>query len=130
MRPATTLREEATRLCRGLESQLGIPATPNNRVDVLRNGAQVFPAMLEAIRGARTTIDLLTFQLGTGAIVEEFAEALSARARDGVRVRVLVDAIGSRWLDRSLVDTMRDAGVEFVYFRPPSNLRIWEQENR
>lgn len=131
MTPATaTLQEDAQRLCRGLESLLGIPATPGNRVEVLRNGDEVFGAMLEAIRSAETTVDFLTFQLGTGAIVEEFAEAFVDRVRAGVRVRVLVDAIGSRWLSRALVHRMRDAGVDFVYFRPPSNLRIWEQENR
>ena len=128
--PGVGLSEDATRLCRGLESLLGIPATPGNRVDVLHNGVEVFPAMLDAIRGAASTVDFLTFQFGTGAIVEEFADAFLDRAAAGVRVRALVDAIGSRWLSRSVVQRMRDGGVEFVYFRPPSNLRIWEQENR
>lgn len=130
MTATATLQEDALRLCRGLESLLGIPASDGNLVEVLKNGDQVFGAMLEAIRGAGTTIDLLTFQLGTGPIVDEFADALIERAGAGVRVRVLVDAIGSRWLSRAVVQRMRDGGVDFVYFRPPSNLRIWEQENR
>jgi cardiolipin synthase len=125
-----SLEEDARRLCRGLESLLGIPATSGNRVEVLRNGDEVFGAQLAAIRAAQTTIDLLTFQLGTGAIVEEFADALVERVGSGVRVRVLVDAIGSRWLSRDVVQRLRDGGVDFVYFRPPSNLRVWEQENR
>jgi cardiolipin synthase len=125
-----SLEEDARRLCRGLESLLGIPATSGNRVEVLRNGDEVFGAQLAAIRKAQTTIDLLTFQLGTGAIVEEFADALVERVGSGVRVRVLVDAIGSRWLSRDVVQRLRDGGVDFVYFRPPSNLRVWEQENR
>ena len=129
--PATVdLEADAQRLCRGLESLLGIPATSGNQVDVLRNGDQVFGAMLDAIRSAETTIDLLTFQLGTGDIVEEFADALIERAAAGVRVRVLVDAIGSRRLSRAVVQRLRDGDVDFVYFRPPSNLRVWEQENR
>ena len=128
MHPA--LDQDSLRLCRGLESLLGIPATDGNRVDVLRNGDQVFPAMLDAIAGAQSTVDLLTFQFGTGSIVEEFADALVERAKAGVRVRMLVDAIGSRWLSRKVVDRLREGGVDFVYFRPPSNLRVWEQENR
>jgi cardiolipin synthase A/B len=122
--------EELPRLRRGLESLIGIPFTEGNRVDVLRNGDQVFPAMLEAIRSAQQTVDLLAFQLGTGEIVEEFADVLCDRARAGVRVRVLLDAVGSRWLARAQVASMRDAGVDLEYFRPVSSLRIWEHDNR
>ncbi len=122
--------DELHRLRRGLESLIGIPATEGNRVDVLRNGDEVFPAMLEAIRSARSTVDLLAFQLGTGEIVQEFADALSERAEAGVRVRVLVDAVGSRWLARAQVANMRRAGVDLEYFRPVSSLRIWEHDNR
>ena len=122
--------EELQRLRRGLESLIGIPFTEGNRVDVLRNGDEVFPAMLEAIRSASSTVDLLAFQLGTGEIVEEFADALCERARAGVRVRVLLDAIGSRWLARAQVAAMRDAGVDLEHFRPVSNWRVWEHDNR
>jgi cardiolipin synthase len=122
--------DELHRLRRGLECLVGIPATEGNRVDVLRNGDEVFPAMLEAIRAARSTVDLLAFQLGTGDIVSEFADALCERARAGARVRVLVDAIGSRWLARDQVAAMRDAGVDVEYFRPVNNLRFWEHDNR
>ncbi|MCI3948464.1 MAG: cardiolipin synthase [Acidimicrobiales bacterium] len=122
--------EELRRLRRGLESLIGIPFTEGNKVDVLRNGDEVFPAMLEAIRAARSTVDLLAFQLGTGDIVQEFADALCERARSGVRVRVLVDAVGSRWLARAQVAAMRQAGVDVEYFRPVSNVRVWEHDNR
>jgi len=127
---STSRSDELHRLRRGLESLLGIPATEGNRVDVLRNGDEVFPAMLEAIRSAHSTIDLLAFQLGTGDIVQEFADALSEQARAGVRVRVLLDAVGSRWLARAQVASMRAAGVDLEYFRPVSSLRVWEHDNR
>lgn len=122
--------DEGRRLRRGLESLIGIPFTEGNEVTVLRNGDEVFPAELEAIRGATRTVDLLTFQLGTGEVVAQFAEALSERARAGIRVRVLVDAVGSRWLSRAHVAEMREAGVDLTYFRPLNSLRFWEQENR
>ena len=122
--------EELHRLRRGLESLIGIPFTEGNRVDVLRNGDEVFPAMLEAIRAARSTVDLLAFQMGTGDIVSEFADALCERAQAGVRVRVLLDAVGSRWLARAQVAAMRDAGVDVEYFRPVSSWRVWEHDNR
>jgi cardiolipin synthase A/B len=122
--------EELHRLRRGLESLIGIPFTEGNRIDVLRNGDEVFPAMLEAIRSARSTVDFLAFQLGTGDIVQEFADALCDRAAAGVRVRVLLDAVGSRWLARAQVEAMRKADVDIEYFRPVHGLRVWEHDNR
>jgi cardiolipin synthase len=122
--------DELSRLRRGLECLIGIPFTEGNQVDVLRNGDEVFPAMLETIRAARSTVDLLAYQLGTGEIVEVFADALCERSKAGVRVRVLLDAVGSRWLARAQVSAMRDAGVDLEYFRPVSNVRFWEHDNR
>jgi cardiolipin synthase len=86
--------------------------------------------MLEAIRSAKETVDLLAFQMGTGAIVEEVAGALCERAEAGVRVRVLLDAVGSRWLARAQVAAMTEAGVDVEYFRPVNSLRFWEHDNR
>ncbi len=121
---------EVHRLRRGLESLIGIPATEGNHVDVLRNGDEVFPAMLEAIAGAERNIDLTTFQFAEGKVVDDVSAALIERAQAGVRVRMIVDAIGSRWLPKEKVTELREGGVDFEIFRPPSNLRIWEQENR
>ena len=121
---------EVHRLRRGLESLIGIPATEGNQVDVLRNGNEVFPAMLEAIRGAQRNIDLTTFQFAEGQVVDDVSSALIERAQAGVRVRMIVDAIGSRWLPRAKVAELREGGVDFEIFRPISSLRVWEQENR
>jgi cardiolipin synthase len=113
-----------------LEGLIGIPATDGNRVDVLRNGDEIFPAMLEAIEDATTSIDFLTFIYWTGQIAEDFAGALARRAAAGVRVRVLLDGVGARLMDRTLVDRMRDAGAEVEWFRPPVQWRVWEVEHR
>ena len=99
-------QEVAQRYRRVLEGLLGIPATGGNRVDVLRNGVQIFPAMLEAIADARHTVDFATYIYWTGGIADRFAEALSDRARAGVRVRVLLDAIGALKMTRGH-DSMR-----------------------
>ena len=105
-----------------LESLLGIPFTDGNRVDILRNGDQAFPALLEAIRGATRTIDMLWFLWGRGAITDQVAGALAARARSGVRVRVLLDAFGAHGIDRGQVALLRDAGCQLRFYRP---LRTW-----
>src|SRR5260221_10521659 len=87
--------DSAERMRRTIEGVIGVPATEGNRVDVLRNGDEIFPAMLESIEGATNTVDLLTFVYWEGRIGRYFAKALAARARDGVRVRVLLDAWGA-----------------------------------
>jgi cardiolipin synthase len=103
---------------RVLEGVMGVPATEGNRIDVLRNGDAIFPAMLDAIAGARHTIDLLTFVYWEGDIGATFADALSDRARHGMRVRVLLDAWGARPVRRELLGVMEAAGVRVRWFRP------------
>ena len=87
-------------LRRTLEGVIGVPATEGNRIEVLRNGDEIFPAMLDAISEAEHTIDFLTFVYWSGEIGTEFARRLAARAQAGVRVRVLLDAWGARPMDR------------------------------
>ncbi|HEX6843935.1 MAG TPA: phospholipase D-like domain-containing protein [Actinomycetota bacterium] len=115
---------------RSLEGIIGVPATEGNTVRVLRNGDEIFPSMLEAIAGASTTIDLLTFVYWRGEIGTRFAEALAERARAGVRVRVLLDAWGAHPIEGRLVDLMEDAGVRVRWFRPLTRLRPTRMNHR
>ena len=122
--------DEMVRYRRAMEGLVGIPATEGNRVTILHNGDEIFPAMLDAIRASESTIDFMTFVYWTGDIAEDFADALSDRAREGVRVRVLLDAIGARLMDRRLIDQMERAGVDVNWFRKPTTWRVWQIEHR
>jgi cardiolipin synthase len=115
---------------RRLEGLVGIAATEGNHVEVLRNGDEIFPAMLEAIRAAEHTIDLLTFIYWDGTIGAEFAEALTDRAQAGVRVRVLLDALGARRINRDWTQRMESCGVHVGWFRPLKTPRFWHWEHR
>jgi cardiolipin synthase A/B len=66
-----------------------------NKIELLHNGKMIFPAMLEAIKGARESVNFEAFLFHSGQVATEFCDALAARARAGVRVRVLLDGIGS-----------------------------------
>ena len=122
--------DRVTRLRRSLEGILGVPATEGNLVEVLRNGDEIFPAMLEAIANAEHTIDFLTFVYWRGRIGTAFAEALSERARSSVRVRVLLDAWGAHPIDRELIHMMEDAGVRVRWFRPLHRLALTKTNHR
>ena len=92
-----------TELRRALEGVIGVPATEGNRIDVLRNGDEIFPAMLDAIDGAEHTIDFLTFVYWEGEIGTRVRRrARRPRRRHGVRVRVLLDAWGAHPIDTPL----------------------------
>jgi cardiolipin synthase len=103
---------------RALEAIIGVPATEGNLIEVLRNGDRIFPAMLDAIGTAQRTIDFLTFVYWSGEVGRRFAEALTERARAGVRVRLLLDGWGANPIDRELVQMMDEAGVRVRWFRP------------
>src|SRR5512134_3321271 len=88
---------------RSLSSLLGPPIVEGNKVDTLLNGDQIFPAMLAAIRSAKTTITFETYIYWSGTIGQEFVEALVERAAAGVRVHVLLDWVGSVKMEAALL---------------------------
>jgi len=109
---------------------LGPQFVAGNRVRVLRNGDEIFPAMLTAIRGAATTITFETYIYWSGDIGREFSKALADRARNGVQVHVLLDWVGSAKMDDALLDAMRSAGVQIHKFHPPHWSHLGRLNNR
>jgi cardiolipin synthase len=122
--------DAAQRLRRRLERLIGIAATEGNSLRPLRNGDEIFPAMLAAIRGARRTVDMMTYVYWKGDVARRFAEAMSERARSGVRVRLLLDGIGSGPIDKDLLKQMHAAGVIVAWFRKPPYLSPFKQNHR
>ncbi|MFC8342363.1 phosphatidylserine/phosphatidylglycerophosphate/cardiolipin synthase family protein [Streptomyces sp. NPDC057280] len=118
------------RLRRRLERLIGVAATEGNELVRLRNGDEIFPAMLQAIRSARHTIDMMTFVYWRGEIARDFARALADRARAGVRVRLLLDGFGAQKIERQLLDLMDGAGVHVAWFRKPVWLSPFKQNHR
>ncbi len=104
---------------RALSALLGPPLVEGNQVDTLRNGDEIFPAMLAAIRAARVTVNFETYIYWSGSIGREFVDALTERARAGVQVNVLLDWVGSMKMDQALLDEMKAAGVACERFHEP-----------
>lgn len=96
---------------------------PGNRIHVLVNGVEIFPAMLSAIRSAHRSINLECYIFWSGKIGSQFRDALIERAKSGVAVRVVVDAVGSKpHLQDSDIAALRNGGVAIEFFHP---LRPW-----
>jgi cardiolipin synthase len=110
----------------------GTPMSTGNRIDILENGVGIFPPMLEAIAGARRTVNFEAYIFWSGSIGSRFRDALIERASHGVAVRVLLDAIGSpgRKLKASDVDAMKRAGCRVEFFHPRAPWKIWVLNHR
>jgi cardiolipin synthase len=100
------------------ESVTGTPFRTGNELTLLQNGDEIFPAMLKAIRGAKSTIEFATYVYWHSEIATEFANALCERARAGVEVRLLVDAVGAAIMNTRTVWQLERAGVKLAWFRP------------
>ena len=103
-----------------LAALVGADATSGNSYDVLTNGDQIFPAMLEAIAAARQRISFETYIYDTGSAADRFTAALESAARRGVRVRVVVDAVGASSMEQAHVDRLRSAGCRVAQFNSPA----------
>ncbi|MFD2237417.1 phospholipase D-like domain-containing protein [Aureimonas populi] len=103
---------------RAMEGVLGARIDEGNSIQTLVNGDEIFPSMLAEIEGAERTINFETYIYWQGRIAERFAQALSQKAREGVEVNVILDAVGAAPMDRSLIARMEGAGVRVALFRP------------
>ena len=93
-----------------------------NRVRLLCNGSQAFPAWLEAIDQARARISLEMYIFSDDVVGRRFADALSRAARRGVEVRLLYDSVGCRHNHPSFFESLRQAGAWAVPYHP---YRVW-----
>jgi len=115
---------------RSLGVLLGPPIVDGNKVEVLLNGDQIFPAMLKAIREAKHTIDFETYIYWSGDTGRQFTEALSERARAGVKVNVMLDWVGSMKITDKEMDAMRSAGVQLQRYHKPVWWKLARLNNR
>ncbi|MFP5227609.1 MAG: phospholipase D-like domain-containing protein [Acidobacteriota bacterium] len=105
---------------RALTRMAGAPLIAGNRVRLLRDAAENYPAWMEAIRNATQSVDFETYVVHADEIGEQFADLLAAKAREGVVVRVIYDWLGALGAASFLFwRRMRKAGVQVRCFHPP-----------
>ncbi|CAN5220859.1 cardiolipin synthase [soil metagenome] len=94
------------------------PATGGNHVETLFDGVQVYERLMALIDGATESISFTTFILSKDDVAKAFVDALARRAKEGIKVKLLVDALGSFWSKGSFLDPLREAGGEVADFMP------------
>ena len=121
---------DSPQFMREMGTLLGPAILPGNRVRELENGVEIFPAMLEAIRGAKRSITFETYIYWSGEVGKSFADAIAERARAGVKCHVLLDWAGSVKMDQALVDALEDAGCTVERYHPLSWYHLARMNNR
>jgi cardiolipin synthase len=96
----------------------GMPLVEGNDVTLYNNGDAFYPAMLEAIESAQASVTIEQFIFWDSLVGRRFADALAERARAGVQVKVLVDAVGSSTLGEEIMSILEDGGCQLAWFRP------------
>ncbi len=107
-----------------LAAYTGAKVVPGNRVELLLNGDEIFPAKLRLIKGARRSINYAQYVWEEGQPSEDVANALADRCRAGVTVNVLLDAVGALSMPPEYRQRMVDAGCRVDTFRPLSPFAI------
>lgn len=107
-----------TSLACAMDRIVGRPLLPGSRIEPLAGGDTAYPAMLEAIAGARRSVALSTYIFDHDEAGLAFAAALGAAARRGVEVRVLIDATGTRYSWPPILGVLRREGVRYARFLP------------
>jgi len=91
---------------------------PGNRAEILQNGDEFFPALLESIAEAKVSIHFETYVWWSGDICDQVARAFAARAREGLEVRLTIDALGSQKMSKELRVMMKEAGCKLSLYHP------------
>ncbi len=110
--------DDAESFMRALGGSASADVIGGNRITILQNGIEIFPALLEAIASANHSVHFSTFIYSSGEIPIQFGDAFSAAAKRGIEVRMVFDKSGSKKVSPELIDQMRKAGCKVKWFRP------------
>ena len=101
-----------------LAGVVNAPMMEGGTARLLNNGVEIFPALIEAIRGAERTIDFMVYIWHDGDASDRLVDALEERAKAGVQVRLMLDAFGSARAPRKQMARIEDAGGRVAFFQP------------
>ena len=99
---------------------LGVQLSRGNRFTVLTNGDQSFPVMLAAVKNAKRRVSFETYIFKKGRMADEFTRAFEDAAKRGVRVNLVIDAVGGSGIDEEHVKRLEQAGCRLGRFNTPS----------
>ena len=96
----------------------GAPFAAGSRIEILNNGDEFYPAMLDAIEHAEVSITIEAYIYWDGHIGKRFAQALTDRAGNGVAVKILLDAVGSTSIGEDILQLLESGGCQVAWYNP------------
>ncbi|HEV2764129.1 MAG TPA: phosphatidylserine/phosphatidylglycerophosphate/cardiolipin synthase family protein, partial [Pyrinomonadaceae bacterium] len=109
---------------------MGMPFLPGNDLDVYNNGDEFYPVMLEAVREAKVSVCIEAYIYWAGEVGKLFAEAFAEKAREGVPVKILLDAVGSATIGSEILETLEKGGCQVEWYNPIKWYTIGRVNNR
>lgn len=126
----TPLRPDGDEFLHVIQSTCQAAIHYGNRVEIFANGAQFYPAMRDAILAAQASVDLEVYIFQPGEAADMLIDAMVARARAGVEVRIVMDAIGSMAMGGPSATRLREAGCKINFYQPIRWYRLHRLNNR
>jgi cardiolipin synthase len=123
------IRSQFVGLARLGQRATGSPLLPGNRVELLNNGDDAFPAMLAEIESARHSVALAAYIFDNDTVGNLFLAALREASERGVLVRVLIDDIGARYTWPTMIKRLRQAGIRVAAFLPAGAFHLIRYAN-
>ncbi len=121
---------DSERFLQVLEALSDAQVNRTGTIDVLTNGPSFYPAELEAIRNAQRSVNIEAYIFQKGKIANQYLEALSERARAGVKVNLVLDAFGSAGTTKRYLAPLVDAGGKAGWYNGPKWHRLMHMDNR
>ena len=113
-----------------VESMVDAKVNRACRLEVLKNGPAFYAAQLDAIRNARSSVNLEAYIFQKSAIGSRYLEAMTERAGSGIAVNVVLDAFGSAGVTRAFLRSLLDAGGKVHWYNSPAWYRMTRLDNR
>ncbi|HLH44368.1 MAG TPA: phospholipase D-like domain-containing protein [Bryobacteraceae bacterium] len=96
----------------------GMPLIPGNRLEIYNDGDEFYPVMLNEIESAQRSVTMEQFIFWDGRVGRRFAQAFADKAREGIPVKLLVDAVGSATIGEKNLRILEQAGCQLAWFHP------------
>jgi cardiolipin synthase A/B len=108
----------------------GVPVIKNNKITILNNGDEIYPAMLEDVKNAQNSITMEAYIYWDGQIGLRLAEAMAERRADGVEVKLLLDAVGSASIGKKIQSILKESGCDVAWYNPARFNTLGKFNNR
>lgn len=129
-RVTTPLRPDSDDFLHVVQATCQAAVHAYNRIEIFTNGPQFYPAMRDGILGATNSVNLETYIFRPGEAANMLIDAMVDRARAGVEVRLVIDAIGSSTLSGEPVRRLREAGCQLQFYQTVRWYRLHRLNNR